>query len=94
MIEAEDPEMKLIMFPFEPGSGKLRGGIVQEEKIKPSMDGMTIYLNANPNMKLILDRVEVSGGKNLVNQFSIGDHGYISYIQDTEGNKIGLQSMA
>ena len=82
------------MFPFEPGSGKLSGDIVQEEKIKPSMDGMTIYLNANPNMKLILDRVEVSGGKILVNQFSIGDHGYISYIQDTEGNKIGLQSMA
>lgn len=93
MIEAEDPNMKLIMFPFEPGSGKLSGGIVQEEKMKTSMDGTTVYLNGNPDMTPILKRVGAAGGKVLVNKLSIGNHGNIAYIQDTEGNKVGIHSM-
>ena len=94
-IEMEDNEMgdsKMAFFPWTPGSGKATGAVVQSENHKPSMEGTIVYLNANPTIDHVIDKVEGAGGKVLAPKMSIGDHGHIAFIMDTEGNNIGLHS--
>lgn len=62
---------------------------------KPSTtDGPLIYLNANPDVQIILDRVEKAGGKILVPKTPISDEfGFMAVIVDSEGNRIALHSI-
>lgn len=86
--------MKMAMFPVDPESGKVGGGIAQSDMHKPSMDGGVIYLNANEaGMQNILDRVETNGGQIAMPRTNISPEiGYMAFIVDCEGNKIGLHS--
>jgi predicted enzyme related to lactoylglutathione lyase len=62
---------------------------------KPSStDGPLIYLNGNPDLQLILDRVEAAGGKVMVPKTEISpDYGFMGVFIDSEGNRIGLHSV-
>jgi len=62
---------------------------------KPSAtDGPLIYLNGNPDLQIILDRVEAAGGKIIVPKTEINpDYGFMGVFIDTEGNRIGLHSV-
>lgn len=96
-INMEPQEMgdaKMAFFPFAPGSGKATGAVVQSPSHKPSMEGSIIYLNANPAMDNVLAKVEAAGGKILAPKMSIGEHGHIAFIMDTEGNNIGIHSIS
>ena len=91
----EDNEMgdnKMAFFPWEAGSGKATGAVVQSPTHKPSMEGTIVYLNANPYMDPVLEKVEAAGGKIAVPKMGIGEHGHIAFIIDTEGNNVGLHS--
>jgi predicted enzyme related to lactoylglutathione lyase len=83
---------KMAFFPWSSGSGKATGAVVQGENYKPSMEGCIVYLNANPNMDGVIAKVEAAGGKVLVPKMSIGEHGNIAFIMDTEGNNVGIHS--
>ena len=93
MIYMEMMDSKMAMFPFEPGTGKASGAIVEGEHHKPSGEGTFVYLNANPKMDAVLTRVEAAGGKIIEAKFSIGENGNIAYIMDTEGSVVGIHSM-
>lgn len=84
---------KMAFFPSSPGSGKATGAVVQSPSHKPSMEGAIVYLNANPAMDNVLARVEAAGGKVLAPKMSIGEHGHIAFILDTEGNNVGVHSI-
>ncbi|MFI5134739.1 MAG: VOC family protein [Chitinophagales bacterium] len=85
--------MKMAMFPFENGSGKLSGALVQSDMHKPSVDGVKIYFNGNPDLSDSLGRVEKAGGKVVMPKTSIGDEfGYMAFFIDSEGNTIALHS--
>ena len=57
-------------------------------------NGTLLYLNANPDVQIILDRVEAAGGKVVVPKTEISpDYGYMGIFIDTEGNRIGLHSV-
>jgi predicted enzyme related to lactoylglutathione lyase len=86
------PGSEMSFFPLTPGSGKATGAILKGEGYVPSMEGTVVYLNANPNMNDLMTRVETAGGNVLVPKMSIGEHGNIAFISDTEGNKIGIHS--
>ncbi|MFT6323941.1 MAG: putative enzyme related to lactoylglutathione lyase [Salibacteraceae bacterium] len=88
----EDTEM--VFFPWNPGSGKANGCVVQSPNHTPSASGSIIYLNADPSLTLIVDRVEKAGGKVMVPHMNIGEHGHIALILDTEGNQVGLHANA
>jgi predicted enzyme related to lactoylglutathione lyase len=66
-----------------------------EQFYKPSAtDGPLIYLNANPDVQEVLDKVEKAGGKIVVPKTQISpEHGYMAVIMDTEGNRIALHSV-
>lgn len=68
------------------------GCIIQGEGYLPSSEGIVIYLNCNPDLQAMVDRVEAAGGSILQPKTSIGENGWMAFILDTEGNKIGLHS--
>ncbi len=85
--------MEMAFFPWEQGSGKASGGIAQSQMHKPSADGVKIYLNGNPDLAKILNKVEKAGGKVAMPKTKISDDiGYMAFFIDTEGNSIGLHS--
>ncbi len=93
MIPMPVGEEMLYMFPS--GEGKTGGALSADANAVASMDGVLVYLNANPSMENILDRVEAAGGKVLLPKTEIGENfGYFSFINDSEGNRIGLHSNA
>ena len=88
------PNIKMRMFPLEDMMG-VGGAIVDSGGFhKPSTtDGPLIYLNGNPDVQSILDKVEAAGGKIMVPKTEISpEYGYMAVIIDTEGNRIGLHS--
>lgn len=85
--------MKMIGFPSDPGNGKASGALCQSDFHKPSQDGSLIYLNANPSIQSVIDRVEGAGGKVVMPKTQISPEiGYMAFFIDTEGNRIGLHA--
>ena len=85
--------MKMAGFPTDMGGGKVSGALVQGEMHKPSADGVVIYLNANPDMQPVIDRIEPAGGKVVMPKTQISPEiGYMAFFMDTEGNKMALHS--
>lgn len=85
--------MKMAMFPSDGMSGKVGGALVESPMHHPGTTGAVIYLNANPDLQLILDRVEKAGGQITMPKTLIDEQtGFMAFIQDTEGNNIGLHS--
>jgi len=69
------------------------GAICFGEGYIPSGAGSLLYLNANPDVNLVLDRATTAGGRIIVPKTLIGeDTGYYAFIVDTEGNRIALHS--
>jgi predicted enzyme related to lactoylglutathione lyase len=74
----------------EPATG---GCIVHSSTIKPSTDGVVVYLNAQPSVDAVLARVEKAGGKVQGPVIELPqDIGHIGFFVDTEGNRIGLHA--
>jgi uncharacterized protein len=93
MEEQEMMNMKMAFFPYEPGSGKASGGLCQSDFHKPSMDGVIVYLNGNPDLKSVLDKVESAGGRVVMPKTEITpDIGYMAFFVDSEGNRVALHS--
>jgi predicted enzyme related to lactoylglutathione lyase len=82
----------MAMFPFEGGNGKVSGALVKSDDHKPSMEGVVLYLNGDPDLDNVLNKVEGAGGKVVMPKVSIGDNGFMAFFIDTEGNKMGLHS--
>lgn len=90
------PNIKMRMFPLEDMMTQVGGAIVDSGGFhKPSAtDGPLIYLNGNPDVQKILDKVEAAGGKIMVHKTMISpEYGFMAVILDTEGNRIGLHSV-
>jgi hypothetical protein len=89
------PNIKMRMFPLDDMTG-VGGAVVDSGGFhKPSgTDGPLIYLNGNPDVQNILNRVEGAGGKIMVPKTEISpEYGYMAVIIDTEGSRIGLHSI-
>jgi len=86
--------MEMVMFPYaDDANGKVSGALVKSEYHTPSAEGALIYLNANPNIQDVQDRVEAAGGKVVMPRMLISeDVGYMAFIMDTEGNRVGLHA--
>lgn len=85
--------LRMALFPAE--SGTVGGTIIQNDDwYKPSdSKGPLLYLNANPDLQTVLDRVEAAGGivsipKRLITE----ENGYMAVILDSEGNRVALHS--
>jgi len=87
--------IKMRMFPIDNMDKGIGGAIVDSGGFhKPSeTEGPLIYLNGNPDVQIILDRVTAAGGRITVPKTMITpEYGFMAVIIDTEGNRIGLHS--
>lgn len=90
------PQMKMRMFPLDDPMKGVGGTLVDSGGFhKPSAtDGPLIYLNGNPDVQIILSRVEAAGGKIMMPKTEISpEYGYMAVFFDTEGNRIALHSV-
>ena len=95
MIPMDTPNIKMRMFPLQDMMG-VGGALVHNADFyKPSAtEGPLIYLNANPDVQLILDKVEAAGGKIMVPKTQISpEYGYMAVLMDPEGNRVALHSI-
>ncbi len=95
MIPMEMASTKMRMFPMEDIMG-VGGALIHNSTFyKPSStDGPLIYLNANADVQIVLDKVEAAGGKIIVQKTQISpEYGYMAVINDTEGNRIAFHSI-
>jgi len=96
LIPLDTPNFKMRMFPVQDPMNGIGGAISFAEGFyKPSAtDGPLIYLNANPDVQRILDRIEKAGGKIIVPKTMISaEHGYMAVFIDSEGNRMALHSV-
>lgn len=86
--------MEMTMFPADQnGNGRVSGALVKSEYHTPSMTGTLVYLNANPSIQDVLDRIENAGGEVVMPRTLIDEQtGYMAFFQDTEGNRVGLHA--
>ncbi len=90
------PGMKMRMFPLTDPMKGVGGTLCDSGGFHtPSADkGTLIYLNANPNIQAIVDRIEPAGGKIIVPKTLIApEYGYMAVFLDTEGNRVALHSV-
>lgn len=88
--------IKMRAFPLDDPMKGVGGTIIDTGGFhKPSAtDGPLIYLNGNPDLQIILDRVEAAGGKVSIPKREISpEYGYMGLFEDTEGNRIALHSV-
>ncbi|MFC0774333.1 VOC family protein [Terrimonas alba] len=95
LIPMDLPNIKMRMFPIDDPMTGIGGAVVDSGGFhKPSAsDGPLIYLNGNPDVQKVLDKVEAAGGSITVPKTEISpEYGFMAVIVDTEGNRIGLHS--
>ena len=96
LIPLDLQNLKMRMFPIENQMTGIGGALCHNKEFyKPSStDGPLIYLNGNPDVQNILDKIEAAGGKILVPKTQISpEYGHMAVFIDTEGNRIALHSI-
>lgn len=96
MTAMDMPNMKMRMFPLDDPMNGVGGTLVDSGGFhKPSeTDGPLIYLDGNPDVQTILDKVEAAGGKIIVPKTEISpEYGDMGVFIDTEGNRIALHNI-
>lgn len=96
MIPMDLPNIKMRMFPLDDMMTQVGGALVDSGGFHKASatDGPLIYLNGNPDVQNILDRVQAAGGNIMVPKTEISpEYGFMAVITDTEGNRIGLHSV-
>lgn len=89
------PSVHMLAFPSDyekmlPGAA---GALCKMEGVEPKTGGTLVYFSCQDcahNAELAAK----AGGKILAPKFSIGEYGFIAMVEDSEGNTIGLHSVA
>lgn len=96
MIPMDMPDMRMRMFPIDDMMTGIGGALVESNGFHKSSatDGPLIYLNANPDLQFVLDKIEIAGGKITMPKTEISpEHGFMAVFEDTEGNRMALHSI-
>ncbi len=83
--------MQMVIFPSQ--HPKTGGALVKSAQHKPSTVGSVVYLNGNPNLQTVLDKIEEAGGRVIMPKTSLGESGNMALFLDAEGNLVGLHSV-
>lgn len=81
-------------FPMDMNSYGSAAALVQGEHYTPSYEGSVVYFTApDGTVEKALEKAHAQNIKVIVPKMSIGENGYIAFIEDSEGNRIALHSM-
>jgi predicted enzyme related to lactoylglutathione lyase len=85
-------ETQMMSFPADMNVYGAAGALVKSEYSKPGAGGTMLYFSVE-DCSVEESRVEAAGGKVVRPKFSIGEFGWVTLCEDTEGNMFGLNSM-
>jgi len=85
------PQPEMWAFPMEERPGA-SGAICKMEGVSAGGNSTLVYFESE-DCSVEEARVAKAGGKLIVPKMAIGEHGFISIAQDSEGNTIGFHSM-
>jgi len=92
LTRLDSPAVELWTFPLPKEAPGCPGALVKMQG-KDSGPGGTIIYFSCVDCAVEAERATNHGGSIQRPKSSIGEHGFICFIQDTEGNLIGLHSM-
>jgi predicted enzyme related to lactoylglutathione lyase len=84
--------MEMWAFPMNMDAPGAAGSLVKMES-KDSGGGGTIIYFSCADCAVEAGRAAKAGGKVVKEKFSIGQYGFIAFVEDTEGNVIGVHSI-
>lgn len=92
--EIVDPtgETQMMSFPANMAAYGAAGALVKSAYSAPGIGGTLVYFSVD-DCSAEESRVVAAGGKVIRPKFSIGEFGWVTLCQDTEGNLFGLNSM-
>ena len=90
-MPSPDQKSEMAAFPWAQDAPFSAGALFKSEGYEPSATGTTVYFHCD-DLNNELSRVEENGGKVVFPKMPIGEHGFISHVIDTEGNRIALHS--
>ena len=90
-------EMEMWFFPMDKENGMnyygAGGSLVKMAGFTPGSGGTVVYFGCE-DCAVQAERAVANGGSIQQPKMSIGEHGFCAMVQDSEGNLIGLHSMA
>jgi uncharacterized protein len=92
MDDPNDPTAQMRGFGDDFTSHGAGGALVKLAYTKPGPGGSMVYFSCT-DCAVEESRVSGAGGTIVRPKFSIGEHGSVSIVTDTEGNMIGLHSV-
>lgn len=94
--ETGEINMEMSSFPAVKDDAKTTYGacgmLVKMDGVPPGCGGTLVYF-ATEDCAVEAARAAEQGGSIFKEKMSIGEHGFIALVNDTEGNMIGLHSM-
>ncbi|QDL55969.1 VOC family protein [Rhodoferax aquaticus] len=85
-------ETQMMSFPTDMSVYGAGGALVKSNYARPGVGGTLVYLSVE-DCAVEESRVTSAGGKVIRPKFSIGEFGWVTLLEDTEGNMVGLSSM-
>lgn len=92
MNDPSDASVLMKVFPSHMEEYGTSGALVKMDGVKAGGNSTIVYLGCE-DCAVEESRVIANGGQVRQSKMSIGEHGFISIVTDTEGNTIGLHSM-
>ena len=93
LIPMDLPGLKMRMFPTDDIKGASGALIFAPEFYQPSANGTMVYLNGNPDLQNVVDKIEAAGGTIVMPKTAITPEiGFMAVMMDTEGNRVALHS--
>ena len=96
MMPMDMPNIKMRMFPLDDMMTQVGGALVDSGGFHKASatDGPLIYLNANPDVQNVLDKVVAAGGSIMLPKTEISpEYGFMAVFMDTEGNRVALHAV-
>jgi predicted enzyme related to lactoylglutathione lyase len=96
MIPMDLQQIQMRLFPITDTANGVGGALCTSGGFhSPSENkGPLVYLNANPDVQTVLDKIEAAGGRILVPKTQISpEYGHMAVFIDSEGNRVALHSV-
>lgn len=92
MEYVKTPDYEMWMFPHARGQAGAGGALMKMQGVPSGKNSTVVYFSC-ADCAAESARAKENGGAIFKEKTSIGEHGYISLVTDTEGNLIGLHSL-
>lgn len=92
MMDPTGTDIEMWFFPSDMESYGASGALVKMDGISAGAGGTLVYFSCE-DCAIEQERATQHGGVVVQAKMGIGEYGFISLVQDSEGNMIGLHSM-